>query len=196
MRYLTLALIALVGTGCGWPVSAEPAYERVHAATLRLEVLGGSCSGTAISRTWILGASHCFSPETKTIRANGELCEVHQIINDGNDHALVRLGGCTFKATAKLGKVAKVGAEVFMWGSPQEFRDLLRFGRIAGHHAKAMPGMGTAQIVDITGGPGDSGAGVFNMDGTLSGVISIGNRMGVMGTFPLRFTDKQWSEAL
>lgn len=197
MRYLTLALIALVGTGCGWPVSAEPVYDRVHGATLRLEVPGGICSGTAVSRDWALSASHCFEGgKPKTIRVNGELCEVHALVNDGNDHALIRLGGCPFKAWAKVGKPAKVGDKVFLWSNPFRFENILVFGTVAGYHPGDLV-KARMTLYDLNGYYGSSGGALFNERGEITAVLSIGTRPYVlMGSYPIAFTRKQWDEAL
>ena len=54
-------------------------------------------------------------------------------------------------------------------------------------------------LVTINGAPGDSGAGVFDAHGRLSGVVSIiyqstrGGYIKFMGLFPITFTAKQWS---
>jgi hypothetical protein len=192
MRYpLLLALVAL--SGCA---DARPVYEELHAATMRLEVPGGVCSGTAVSRNWILTAGHCLADGAKALRANGEHCEVHAIERDQQDHILVRVGGCHFKVTAKLGKAPKVGQAIWFYGNPGDFSDQLRFGRVAGYRDNAMPGMGRAQMLDVTGTFGDSGSGVFNEAGVLVGVVSIGNRsVGFMGMFPIQFTRAQLDRA-
>lgn len=193
-----VALVAFVVAMAAWPAAtAAPVYERVHAATLRLEVPDGICSGTAVGKRWILSASHCFTGTApKTILANGETCEVRAIEHDGQDHALVRLGGCEFSVSAEVGKAPGVGDAIFYYGNPGPFRDMLRFGRVAGYQDNAMPGMGRAQFLDIPGTFGDSGAGVFNEAGQLVGVISIGNRAAsFMGVFPLAFSAQQWEAA-
>jgi hypothetical protein len=192
MRYLTLALIALVGTGCGWPVEAAEPWARVHATALRLEVTGGTCSGTAVSRDWALSAAHCFEGgKPKTIRANGELCEVRALVLDGNDHALVQLGGCPFKAWAKLGNPAKQGDRVFIWTNPHVFRDLLIFGTVAGTHPGELIKARTT-LYNLNGYYGSSGGAIFNERGEIAGVISIGTQpYRLMGSFPIVFTRAQ-----
>ena len=193
LRVAVAALATLV-TGCA---DARPMYDHVHGATLRLEVPGGACSGTAISRTWVLTASHCFEADKPaTIKANGKTCEVRTIVHDGRDHALVRLRGCTFSVTAKVGRAPRVGDAIFVWGNPYTFRDMLRFGRVAGYQDDAMPGLGRAMMVDFNGWPGDSGAALFNWRGEICAVVSIGSQpYRLMGVFPFAFTRKQWREA-
>jgi len=56
-------------------------------------------------------------------------------------------------------------------------------------------------MYDINGWFGDSGAGIFDRDGKLVGVISIlystsdTQPMHLMGSLPLRFTAEQWRQA-
>jgi hypothetical protein len=186
-----LALVAL--SGCA---NARPVYEQVHGATLRLETPLGTCSGTAVARDVALTASHCFGEDKpKTIRANGELCEVRSLVHDGNDHVLVTLGGCPFKQTAKLGKPGKVGDRVFLWSNPHIFRDLLVFGTVAGTHPGELVKAETT-LYDLAGYYGSSGGAIFNERGEISAVVSIGTApYRLMGSFPIVFTRKQLEAA-
>jgi len=141
------------------------------------------------------------------ILVNGKRCEVWRVIDDGADHALVTLSrDCPQKHVARRGKEPKVGDEVFCWGSPGDFFDLLRVGRVAGK-AK-MPEASEWPVLQypalrLTGAfaRGDSGAGVFNMQGELVGVISFGTMSHTFppnlftGMLPLRFTRAQWRAA-
>ncbi|OGT56298.1 MAG: hypothetical protein A3E01_07030 [Gammaproteobacteria bacterium RIFCSPHIGHO2_12_FULL_63_22] len=144
----SLALIALLGMmGC----EAAPQYEHVHASTLTLKIGNSGCSGTAVGRYTILTATHCIAGHVgkpdrfATLTANGRLCEIWKAVDDGNDHALLTVS-CEFKAVAELGKGAKagrtpaLGTKVFMFGSPLDFTDLLRFGRVAGNRHIALMG--------------------------------------------------------
>lgn len=185
-----LALLLML-SGCA---NAQPVYDRVHGATLVLKVGRAECGGTAVGQHTLLSAAHCFEGKPKTLQASGELCEVRKIESDGKDHVLVLVGGCAFKQTAKLGPAPKTGDRIFVWGSPLQYTDILRFGRVAGYQDNAMPGMGRAQIHDFNGGPGDSGSAIFNERGEIAAVASIGSRGYVlMGSFPITFTRKQWA---
>ena len=194
----SLALIALLGmTGC----EAAPQYDHVHASTLTLKIGAAGCSGTAVGRYTVLSASHCFDSNTREIQANGRVCKVWKIVHDGNDHALLTVS-CEFKAwayltrAAKAGKEPKVGTDIFVWGNPYMFSDILRFGNVAGHQDKAMPGMGRAQLHNFNGWAGDSGAAIFNMRGNIVAVVSIGSQpYRLMGSFPLNFSRAQYREA-
>ena len=195
MRQTLAAALMLGATGCG-PASAVPVYDRVQAATLTLVIGDSGCSGTAVARNVILTASHCFpEAQPKTLLANGELCEIRRIIKDTTDHALVTVGGCKFKVTAKVGKPAKVGDRVFTWSSPYVFRGLLIFGTVAGMAPGELIKAPTT-LYDLNLWQGSSGGGIFNERGELVAVVSIGTRpYRLMGSFPMGFTARQWKEA-
>jgi len=84
-------------------------------------------------------------------------------------------------------------------GNPGELVDMYRSGYVSGH--KQFP-EGNVTLYDLNGYFGDSGAGIFNQDGKLVGVVSIlyqqvgRGYMKAMGSFDLAFTEKQWQEAL
>ena len=200
MRRTLALLLMLASSACSWPARGE-VWDEVHGATLRLEVPGGICSGTAVGRYTILTASHCFygkdgkPTKPRTITANGELCEVWKLTTDKNDHALLVVGGCEFAITAKLGNTAKVGDRVFAWSNPSEFRDILLFGEVAGYADSDLIDA-KATLYNLNAYFGSSGGGIFNAQGKLVGVISIATHpYKLMGSFPLAFTKAQMREA-
>ena len=185
--------MATAATAC----QAQPPYERVHPATLTLVIGSNGCSGTAVARRVILTASHCVTPDTKQLTANGELCEVRKQYHDGFDHVLLRVTGCHFMQTAKMGKAPKVGDRIFVWGNPSRFSDILRFGAVAGYADSGYPAMGKAQLHDFNGWNGDSGGAIFSSEsGLIVAIVSVGsNPYRLMGSFPIKFTKAQWREA-
>ena len=196
----SLALIALLGmTGC----EAAPQYDHVHASTLTLKIGDSGCSGTAVGRYVLLTATHCVDDAPKSIQVNGKVCPVYKIVNDGADHALVTVAStcpqehtATLTRAAKAGKSPKTGAPIFVWGSPVQFTSILRFGTVAGFQDDAMPGLGRSTVYDFNGGPGDSGAAIFDKYGRIVAVVSIGSRgLVLLGSFPLAFSREQYREA-
>ena len=191
---ICLALLAgsLASCAAGYP--QQPVWDRVHNTTLSLTIGFGSCSGTAVGKQTILSASHCFPDGTKLVIASGEACEIAALIHDGQDHVLVRVTGCTFDHVAKIGKPAKVGDEVFIWGNPWSFQDLLRVGRVSGYQDTEWKGMGKlhVQLSDLHITNGDSGSALFNTRGEITSVLSIGTLPFAMaGTFPMKFSREQ-----
>lgn len=188
----SLALIALLGmTGC----EAAPQYEHVHASTLRLQVDGGTCSGFARKAQVIQTAGHCLSDATKQLTANGQVCNVRLIVKDKTDHALVRVSGCRFTKFARMGRTPKQGDQVFVWGNPGMFKDLLRFGSIAGYQYDEGQNALTT-LVDINGFFGDSGAAIFNRRGQVVGQVSVGTfPYKLMGSYDWTFTRAQLKAA-
>lgn len=73
------------------------------------------------------------------------------------------------------------------WGNPYVFNMLLRRGYVSGFS-------GRSTVYDVNGYHGDSGAGIFNKNNQLTGVISYIHAIesfAVMGSFPLNFTETQ-----
>ena len=107
---LAVILLMLAASACSWPARGE-VWDEVHGATLALGVPGGSCSGTAVGYYTILTAAHCFHDDSgkavkpATVTANGELCEVWRMVDDGSDHVLLTVSGCKFTVHAKIGKL-------------------------------------------------------------------------------------------
>lgn len=212
MREMLAVLMALAVSACSWPAQAD-VWDRVHAATLSLGVPGGSCSGTAVAHTVILTAGHCFFNDkgipTKPayVTANGEKCEVWSMADDGSDHVLLTVGGCYFHTFAKVNANAvRPGQQVFIWGSPLWLDHQLRIGRMTGKGllpggAKENPVLGGEFLYfDLLSTYGDSGSGIFNMQGELIGVLSIGTDpisggFHLMGALPLSISPRQWKDA-
>jgi len=189
------AFVALLGTAAT-ACQAQPPYERVHPATFQLTVEGGTCSGFAVKHNVIATAGHCVSWGTTTVMVEGQgLCEIRAIIRDTTDHVFLRVTGCTFKHVVKFGPAPKQGDEVFLWSAPFGIRQLLIFGRVAGW----MPGeLVNAQttLYDLNGFSGSSGGPIFNMQGQVVAIVSIGTRpYKLMGSFPFTWTRAQWRQA-
>ncbi len=169
--------------------------------TLRIDLDDGTCSGTVVAPTVILSAGHCFededssdffgAPPPTTMRVDGYPVKILAIVTDGDDHALVKVD-FTFKQYSRLAKVPAAGAHVHYWGNPAGVRNVYREGYVTGfEHARMM--------MDINGFFGDSGAGIFDADGNLVGVISLiqaiphhGLVFEMMGALPLEFTPLQY----
>jgi S1-C subfamily serine protease len=207
MRQALAILLALAASACSWPAGAEP-WDSVHKATKVIGIGEISCSATAVGRYHLLTASHCFDGKPATITVNGKVCEVWRLTHDGNDHALVLLGwGCEQKHRVRIShRKVPQGESVFIWGNPSFLDDQLRIGRASGWGF--LPGAtgGDDPLTkkfrywDIASTYGDSGSAIFDMQGRVVGVLSIGtdpitNHFHLAGSLPFAFTRKQWREA-
>jgi V8-like Glu-specific endopeptidase len=104
----------------------------------------------------------------------------------------------TFTTWARMGKEAKPGDVVFLWGQPAFLYFMYREGHVSGYDDK--DGKVTT-IYDVNGYPGDSGSGIFNLDGEVTAVTSYaivvnynGIQFKLMGSIPFKFTAEQYRE--
>jgi V8-like Glu-specific endopeptidase len=168
--------------------------------TARLDFDDGTCSGTVVAPTVILSAGHCFQEEENdfgfsiartSMKVDGYEVKILAVVLDGNDHALVKVD-FTFHSFAKLAKVPAVGAHVHYWGNPAGINNVYREGYVTSYHHSDM-------ILNVNGFFGDSGAGIFNEDGNVVGVVSFiaatarhGLVFSLMGANALEFTPLQY----
>lgn len=125
---------------------------------------GGSCSGTFIGPGLLLTASHCFREGSWLLTVNHQPVNVESIRHDGADHALVVVdyANPTWVGTSPI---RAQGQPVFMYGNPANRADLFRRGYISGWDGEQI-------YLDMMIGHGDSGAGVFDDQGRLIGVVT------------------------
>jgi hypothetical protein len=206
--FLALALGGAAISGCAEAHPphnriAQP-YARVHAATHTLTIGKYTCSATGVGHHTLLSASHCFESEPKSMLVDGEACDVQAVLHDGNDHALVTVS-CYQRRIVHMGSPVMTGESVFVFGNPEGVTDQLRVGRASGYWTLPKEFWSDApvyrlqfQAFDFNGGPGDSGAAIFNDYGQIVGVVSIGTwfitaPVQFIGAYPLAFSDEQWA---
>ncbi|TPG50181.1 serine protease [Rhodanobacter glycinis] len=189
MRILA-ALLCVGLSGCISPMA------RVHKATVLLTIDNGTCSGTIIGPHAILTAEHCLT-RTKTLAVDSVPVEVLSVVLDHRDHAIVRVL-TTYKHWVEVKPEVYQGEEIFNLGNPGNLRDMYRHGYVSGYAVIAGQML---YILDYNGYFGDSGSGIFSMDGKLVAVTSVldlqlspNGFIKVMGAFPLMFTKTQLDE--
>lgn len=158
--------LALVLTGCG--CMSLPTHDEVRATTLRLEFAKGTiCSGTAISPDVILTAEHCLGGPLRKV--NGKAVRVIGVgRNKPGDIATIRVADHPFKRWARFGYPAKQGDRVRWHGNPMGWSNMYREGYVSQVSKGSL-------IVDATICHGDSGAGLFDLQGRIVGVVSAMN---------------------
>lgn len=192
-----LAHLAVIWSLLAFAGCASSPVEKIHKVAVHLTMDNGSCSGTVVGKNTVLTATHCLSG-AKALAIDGIPVVVYKAYDDKRDHLLL-VTSLSFRDAATRGDSPKMGDAVYVIGNPGELVDIYRQGTVAGY--KKFP-EAAATLYDLNGYFGDSGAGIFNQDGKLVGIISIlyqqvgDGYMKTMGSFDLAFTAKQWQEAV
>lgn len=184
----------------------NPAIAAAHKTTHLLETGditgGGHCSATAIGPHALLTASHCEAP-SDVIGIDGEEYKLlAPPIRDKFDHSIFYVNA-TFTEWATIAtEPVQVGDDIFLFGNPGKWDDIFRKGYVAA--LSSTPSQPVAY--DFNGFPGDSGSGIFNAQGQLVGVCSVGLMQGkpgsawptmkLMGGWVFQFTPEQIKAAL
>lgn len=101
------------------------------------------------------------------MKINGVPQKMKHVVVDKSDHAFIVFEDTApeFSNVALLAAYPKVGDDIFYWGNPDGHNQFLRKGYVASR-------VQNAWVVDSNTWKGDSGAGVFNKEGRLIGVVS------------------------
>jgi trypsin-like peptidase len=184
-------------------------HASMHSIIAKTKFGGGGCSATAIGAHALLTASHCEEPSDKLYmdmnidKAFGKdavsNAKIEKVLRDDNEHSIYLVSGVTFKYIANVDESNSMepGQRVFMYGNPRFIRDQYREGYFTGFEdIESKDGIPChCLLFDMNTSGGDSGSGMFDMNGNLVAVLSYGNPANLTGTFPLRFTEAQLKEA-
>jgi V8-like Glu-specific endopeptidase len=177
------------------PVEVRSAIENQHMTTHRIGVYDftegevGHCSGTAVGPHAILTAQHCFTDSNK-IRLDDEktTLTITAALVDGQDHVIYVVDH-EFTHWAAISERKLVAKEfVHLWGSPGKNTDVFRIGYFQKMDVKE--GI-TFQKFILPTYPGDSGSGIFDENGNVIAVVSMGDNSADSIDFPLSFTQDQ-----
>jgi hypothetical protein len=178
-----------------------------HVIYMESPVAGQSgCSATSIGPHVLLTASHCEEP-TGTLTIDGKSgVKILKIYRDENDHSILFLDGVKFDYVSKVTPRKLRDKEfVFIWGNPGgsgvQFVKDLRVGKFLTQNV--FKGR-LVDVFELDSQHGDSGSAIFDINGNIVDVLSIGGNLVVphygdvenaTGALELAFDQAKYEEA-
>jgi hypothetical protein len=183
-RFLFGVAIFIVGT-LGFASAQSPeviakAYDNTYHTAQMTAADKSLCSATAIGPQALLTATHCELPSNQlTLQGKGNNPDITVIIDkqirDGSDHTILLISGYKFLSYALVDLEHKFdfGQDVFIIGNPHGFSNVFRRGYVAGSSSFSgfTEGIIPEVLLEIHTGEGDSGAAMFDANGTVIGLI-------------------------
>lgn len=179
-----------------------PAFLRAHKGSAkRLKFNDGYCSGTAVHPHTLLTATHCMDGSI-LLQVDGRSVKVLEQTDDWKDHTLVTVDSTFPEWSTIVERMPQQGETVTYWGNPRGRTDMYRKGYVSGYcnaptecmdvgPIRTVTVTGQTYMLELPGAHGDSGAGVFDTNGNVIGVISgiwpIGDSLVTMVGWPLNF---------
>lgn len=155
--------------------------QRAHTSTKhitqRTVIKGAQCSATAIGPHALLTATHCEEP-TDDLMIQGVDTDVTitKRIRDGQDHTIYLVSGVTFDnfVSVDTQHELQMGESVYIFGNPGEISDSYRHGYFSTLSVNTDPFSSEPDtlLFDMSVWYGDSGAGIFDSNGDLIGIVT------------------------
>jgi V8-like Glu-specific endopeptidase len=193
MFLITLLLSLIVSVS---PV--QKAHDATRHTAQRTSLMRDMCSATVVGPYALLTATHCELPDDALAIQEGDvLTHILGRIRDGADHTIYLVAD-KFDTAAEINQhdALSQGEDVFVFGNPGDWHDIYRRGYVAGLIDNEI-------AFELPVYHGDSGAGIFNSQGQLVGVLTgvegqksdDGQSIGLAFSFKLQFTDTQLEQA-
>jgi hypothetical protein len=155
-----------------------------HVIAMDSPVTGpGGCSATSIGPHALLTASHCERPDGFVTVDGEKNIPIVKVLRDGDDHSILFLDtkAVRFPYTAKfVYRPLRTGEFVFIWGNPGDtgvqFVSVLRTGKYVAENV--FKGRIT-DVFDLAAQHGDSGSAIFDINGNIVDVLSIGGSLSI-----------------
>lgn len=172
MKTLLSIMLLAASTAGASPPQGEVGltYAETARTQHRLGLGAGFCGATAVAPNILLTASHCLAADSTTVPVGGELRTILERVDDGKDHALIRVDGSHFPAIARV-RVARprYAENLHVHGGPRSYTGrMFRRGYVMGQDEYKTAAWGVPYyVLDMLIFFGDSGSGVFDDNGLL-----------------------------
>lgn len=149
------------------------------------------CTATAVGPHQLLTAGHCYMNRSEIyLDRSSHTTQILGILVDGNDHSIYVVD-TTFDTYSKIDQRPLTAYEkVHFWGNPGKNYDVYREGYFVNQFYDKDAELVLQQFVLPVYG-GDSGSGMFDANGNIVAVVSLGNTSAQEYSLPLSFTDAQ-----
>ena len=169
-------------------VDVSKQYKKARLNAARLVYRGSVCSGTKVYKDIILTATHCLDENQDLLTVDQETFTIEAILDDGNDHALIKLSGANFTTFATVTALIPQGDVAYYWGNPASLDMLFRKTVFIGVDRELLLFDGNVFF-------GDSGAGMHDTNGSVIAVVStlqlyFKGEFRLLGAFPFNFKEE------
>jgi len=218
---LILALILSISPLVSFGKIADPLKDMQHNAEHWIIMYdavndrAAGCTAYAIAPHILMTAEHCYMQgadlyvDPGNISSHKDLEKYSTVpivlpVFDHQDHALfvtpTREYSNTIRYNPSIYKLPVQGEHIYFWGNPAAIRDQYREGVVMGKNTVPKEEFGDdipyintdIYLVQVPVVGGDSGSAVFDENGNVVGIVSLGVDDGmVMGMWPLAFTQEQ-----
>lgn len=170
-RYFYFLAVLITALFCISLVACSP--RDMQGASVRIDIGSGHGSGTHIGNRLVLTAAHVVEGQTSIdiVTHDGRRMPAKVLwIAKAFDLAVIQYEGALLPAATLSCGPLKQGEAITAFGNPGPIR-FARFNGFVSARAEERAIWKVAQVIDMTGMPGMSGGGVFNMGGKLVGVV-------------------------
>lgn len=191
MRYAIAIFLSIAFFSASAPKTLEQQHAATHYVGIESVLDSGHCSGTAVGPHAILTAGHC-DGGFDVIYIDNNKETIKNKIYDDQDH-VIYIVTATFADYIPITERDLLPKEpVHMWGNPGHNKDVYREGSF---YKTSELDDAAIEIFELPIYAGDSGSGIFDKNGALIAVVSLGDESADCAAYPLSFSTAQLAQA-